>query len=93
MPRVVDDGPGVYASWLVDRHALRMCGLVGPPPVALYVGKATTKRGLSDRIAQHVHIANLELVDLLALQGRVLSPFAARRAARLDEGYRPATTK
>jgi hypothetical protein len=89
MPRVVDDGPGVYAAWLVDRDSLRACGIRGTPPAALYVGKAVSKRGLSDRIAQHVHIASLELADLLALQGRVLSPFAARRAARPDEGHRP----
>jgi hypothetical protein len=90
MPRVVDDGPGVYAAWLVDQASLRACGIGGSPPAALYVGKAVSKRGLSDRVAQHVHIASLELADLLALQGRVVSPFAARRAARLDEGHRPA---
>ncbi len=85
---VVDDGPGVYAAWLLDPEGLGECGIMGPPPVALYVATAVTGGGLADRIREHVWTTWLELAELLALEGRVLSPFAGRRGLRKGEERR-----
>lgn len=86
--KFLDRGPGVYAAWLVDRDAIQDCGLSATEPVPIYVGKATSGLGLPTRLFGHVRVAMLELVDILALHGRALSPFAARRPIRIDEPYR-----
>ncbi len=85
---IVDEAPGVYVAWLTTNAALRGCGIDGEPPVALYVGKAETKRGLKDRLELHIKTCWLELIELLALHGEVPLPIGARRDGREGEGYR-----
>jgi hypothetical protein len=82
----VDESPGVYAAWLEHPEALREAGVDAKPPLALYVGKAVQRKGLSQRLGVHVDVPWLELIELLALAwagGGVLSPFGGR-VGRLD---------
>lgn len=64
--------PGVYAAWIVDPAALAEAGIDGPPPVLMYVGKASSTGGLKARLRLHASWPWWELIDLLATRRTVL---------------------
>lgn len=68
IPRV----EGVYAAWITTREALVEIGIDGPPPVLVYIGKATGVGGLRTRLRRHASSAWWELIDLLASRRTVL---------------------
>ena len=73
----VPDKPGIYAAWVVDESALRQCGIAGPAPSLIYVGKAG-ERGLRKRLEIHARRPFYELGELLAVRGNALFPWEHR---------------
>jgi hypothetical protein len=81
--------PGVYAAWLVDSKALAGCGVEGPAPRLMYVGRAVSAGGLRTRLRNHAEASFTELGDLLAVRGKTLFDWCGRNPHSLAPGYRP----
>jgi hypothetical protein len=63
--------PGVYAAWICDPDALASCGVAGPAPRLIYVGKASGRGGLRARLLRHARTPFWSLVDLLGARGTI----------------------
>jgi hypothetical protein len=70
--RSVPADTGVYAAWITDPNGLEQCGVAGPEPRVVYIGKASGRGGLRSRLLRHARDPFYSLADLLASRGTIL---------------------
>src|SRR4051794_2564793 len=64
--------PGVYGAWITDTESLAQCGIAGPEPRVVYIGKASGASGLRSRLLRHAKQPFWSLLDLLATRGTIV---------------------